>query len=36
MSHEWEHDPGSDEGMRCANCGVSEAELDRYPGECDS
>lgn len=26
-SHQWRHDPGSEDGMVCAGCGVSEAEL---------
>ncbi len=27
--HDWQRDPqGSDEGLICATCGVTEAELD--------
>lgn len=35
--HEWEQDPEhAGEGLRCVNCGVTEAEHDRYPGSCSS
>jgi len=27
--HQWRPDPGSEDGMICAGCGVSEAELAR-------